>query len=260
MPDPRADIFAFMRGLKESPASKLDQADVDRGNALLDSLGAAKAGASAQGGGFWDNVAPAVPAAPTGEKSGHSIADFIGGFIGTHEGGLSMDPQDNGNWTGGHRGLGSLVGSKFGVTPGAVAMYRGVPVASITKADIANLTKEEAVAIGVKNYYQRPGFDKLPFNRVTLSIIDKGWGSGPGRAIKLLQRMLGLPESGSLDQQTVDAYTAFIARKGEEQAAREWAAVRERFDGSLGQPRFINGWNNRTRSFLPGTPWWKAWA
>jgi lysozyme family protein len=260
--DPRADIFAFMRGLKESPASKLEQADVDRGNALLDALGAAKAGATAQGGGFWDNVAPAVPAAPApgGPVPHKGIADFIEGFIGTHEGGLSMDPADNGNWTGGHRGLGSLVGSKFGVTPGAVAVYRGVAASSITKADIANLTKEEAVAIGVKNYYHAPGFDKLPFNRVTLSIIDKGWGSGPGRAIKLLQRLLGLPESGALDQRTVDAYAAYIARVGEEAAAREWAAVRERFDGSLGQPRFINGWNNRTRSFLPGTRWWRAWA
>lgn len=38
MTDPRADIFAFMRGLKP-----LAQADVDRANALLDALGAKRA-------------------------------------------------------------------------------------------------------------------------------------------------------------------------------------------------------------------------
>lgn len=258
MTDPRAEIFAHLRSLK---GSGLTQAEVDRTNALLDALGAQKQVASAQSGGWWDNTAPASPPASTGEKSGRRpIADFIGGYIDAHEGGLSMDPQDNGNWTGGHRGLGSLVGSKFGVTPGAVATYRGVPAGSITKADIANLTREEAIAIGVKNYYRGPGFDKLPWNRVTLSIIDKGWGSGPGRAIKLLKRMLGLPETTSLDQPTIDAYAAYIARVGEEAAAKRWAEIRIAFDTSLGQPRFINGWNNRTRSFLPGTPWWREWA
>lgn len=42
MTDPRADIFAFMRGLK---GSGLIQSEVDRGNALLDALGAQKQGA-----------------------------------------------------------------------------------------------------------------------------------------------------------------------------------------------------------------------
>lgn len=202
---------------------------------------------------------PVTPSAPAPARH-KTIADFIGGFISTHEGGLSMDPADNGNYTGGRRGVGNLVGSKFGVTPGAVAMYRGVPASSITRADIANLTREEAIAIGVKNYYEQPGLDKLPFNRVTLSIVDKGWGSGPGQAIKLMQRMVGVEADGKLGPATVAAYIAWLAGHSEEDAARAWADVRMRFDGSLGQPRFINGWNNRTRSFLPGTPWWSAWA
>lgn len=240
MTEPRADIFAFMRGLK---GSGLTQSEVDQGNALLDALGAEKA-------------AEAIPP-PAQHKT---IADFIGGFISTHEGGLSMDPQDNGNWTGGHRGQGQLVGSKYGVTPGAVAMFRGVPASSITKADIAGLTREEAIQIGVKNYYLAPGFDKLPWNRVTPSIVDKGWGSGPGQAIRLMQRMIGVNATGKIDPATIAAYAAFIAQHGEEAAARKWADVRIAFDTSLGQPRFINGWNNRTRSFLPGTQWWKDWA
>lgn len=248
------------RGFTAERITALNAAcDALRSPASAQSIGegvrdAAEAGAAL--GGLLSGAPQPTPA----PQSRKTIADFIGGFIHTHEGGLSMDPADNGNWTGGRRGAGALVGSKFGVTPGAIAMYRGVPASSITRADVANLTKEEAVAIGVRNYYERPGFDKLPWNRVTLSIVDKGWGSGPGQAIKLLQRMVGVPATAKIDGGTVAAYSAFIAQHGEEAAARKWADVRIAFDTSLGQPRFIKGWNNRTRSFLPGTPWWGQWA
>lgn len=189
-----------------------------------------------------------------------TVADFFGGFIDTHEGGLSLDPADNGNWTGARRNSGRLVGSKYGVTAAALAAYRGVNVSTIAAEDIATLTRDEAVALGVQNYYTKPGFDRLPWNRVTMSVVDKGWGSGPRQAIRLLQRMVGVADDGLLGPKTAEAYRKFIADNGEEQAARKWAEVRIAFDTSLNQPRFIRGWNNRTRSFLPGTPWWKAWA
>ncbi|RYC28946.1 hypothetical protein D3273_26555 [Lichenibacterium minor] len=32
-----------------------------------------------------------------------------------HEGGSSVDPRDPGNWTGGKRGRGKLVGTKYGI-------------------------------------------------------------------------------------------------------------------------------------------------
>ena len=184
---------------------------------------------------------------------------FIAGYIGDHEGVLSMRPSDNGNWTGGHRGVGVLVGSKFGVTAGALATYRGVSPRTITAADIANLDKVTAVDIGVKLYFLHPGFDKLPWNRVTASIVDKGWGSGTGRAIQLLQRLIGVTQDGVLGPNTITTYTQYLAAHGEEVAAQNWAKVRIAFDESLGQPEYIHGWNNRTNSFLPGTPWWKSW-
>lgn len=199
-----------------------------------------------------------VAGAPAAPKKG--ISDFIGGFIDAHEGGLSLDPADNGNWTGGKRNVGNLVGSKYGVTAGALAQYRGVAANSITKADIAGITRDLAVDIGVKLYYKAPHFDLLPWNRVTLSIVDKGWGSGPKQAIKLVQRMVGTADDGVLGPATAAAYNAWIDKLGEEAAARKWADVRIAFDTSLNQPKYINGWNNRTKSFLPGTSWWEEWA
>lgn len=189
-----------------------------------------------------------------------TIEEFIGGYIDAHEGGLSLDPDDNGNWTGMKKCKGSLVGSKFGVTSAALAGYRGVPVSSITRQDISNLSRKEAIDIGVALYYHKPKFDRLLFNRVTLSVIDKGWGSGPVWGIKLLQRMIGVPDDGKIGPQTIKTYEKFLSSVGEEEAARRFADRRIAFDTSLNQRKYINGWNNRTRSFLPGTKWWSEWG
>jgi len=196
---------------------------------------------------------------------------FIAGFIGDHEGGLSLHPADNGNWFDPlrykkglpqRRGLGTLVGSKFGITAYTLASYTGK--SNITAADIKAITFDMAVDIGVALYVTKPGFDKLLWNRVTASIIDKGWLSGPTTAVKMVQRMLGVTPDGQLGPKTADAYAKFIAIHGEEDAARLWCNVRTDFDHNLATNEgpndpdrvFLNGWNNRSRSFLPGTKWW----
>jgi len=182
--------------------------------------------------------------------------EFIAGFIGAHEGGLSLDRADNGNYASGKAGVGPLIGSKYGVTAQALAKHRGVSAASITAAQMAALTVDEAVDIGMSLYFEAPGFNQLPWNRITASIVDKAWGSGPKQAIKLMQRMIGVADDGVIGPVTIRAYADWL----EAEPAKQWADVRIAFDTSLNQPRFINGWNNRTRSFLPGTAWWKAWA
>lgn len=202
--------------------------------------------------------------------------DFIAGFIKAHEGGLSLHPADNGNWFDPvrfakgqpqRRNMGTLVGSKFGVTAYAVATYRRVK--AVTAADIAALTMDEAVNIGVYLYFEAPRFDALPWDRALASIVDKGWGSGPGTAIGLMQRMIGATPDGRIgDLETVPKYRAWRQARSEEQAAIEWAAVREAFDAKIASNEgpndpdkaFIKGWNNRTDSFLPGKPWWAAFA
>jgi lysozyme family protein len=206
------------------------------------------------------SVAPAVGASMTPRS-------FIAGFIDAHEGGLSLDPKDNGNWfdvavyrAGGRQraGVGRLIGSKFGVTAAAIALYRGTT--AITPGIMAALTRAEAIDIGVELYFARPGFGLLPWNRVTASILDKAWGSGQETAVKLVQRMLGVADDGALGPVTAAAYRDWLARLGEEAASRVWANVRLAFDKSLNQSRYLKGWNNRTLSMLPGTAWWRKWS
>jgi lysozyme family protein len=198
----------------------------------------------------WPEVSAKPPAASK------TIADFIGGFI---------DAHDSGNWTSGTIGVGNLVGSKYGVTAAALAEYRGVTAASITAPAMAALTRDEAVNVGVKLFYQKPGFDKLVMNRVTLSIIDFGWGAHPRQATKEIQRLIGVADDGVSGPATAAAYAAWITRLGEEAAAKTWGAARNAYYDLIitrkpVKAKYRKGWRNRTAHFLPGGAWWAEWA
>lgn len=199
---------------------------------------------------------------------------FIAGSIGSHEGVLSLHPADNGNWFDPkryaakqpqRRNLGKLVGSKFGITAYALADFKGYK--DVTKEMIAGITFDLAVDIGVANYYEKTGLQNLSWNRVTASVLDKAWLSGPVRAILMVQELVGAGTDGKIskDGETARKFDAMIAKYGEEKVAQLWADKRIAFDTYLASnqgpndpdKKFLNGWNNRTRSFLPGTKWWK---
>lgn len=179
----------------------------------------------------------------------------------------SMDPVDNGNWTGGKQGVGALVGSNHGVTAAALAAHRGVKPYDITRAIMASLTLDEAADIALALYYKRPKLDMLPWNRVTASIFDMGWGTGPAQAIKLLQRLIGTDDDGRMGPATAAAYRRFVETQGEDFAAGAWWLTRNNFYDQiiLSRPansRYENGWKNRSRYFTPGDGegWWKGFV
>ena len=68
-----------------------------------------------------------------------------------HEGGLSLDPNDRGNWTSGKIGRGQLRGTKYGVS----AM-------SYPDRDIANLTLDDVQAIYAAAVWTPAGWSGLP--------------------------------------------------------------------------------------------------
>lgn len=162
----------------------------------------------------------------------------------------SMDPDDKGNW---HRGL--LVGSKYGVTGDALAAYRGRPVSVV---DMSKLTEDEAIALGVKRYYQTNGIDLLPWDEVIASVVDFGFNTGSGRAVEVLQKLIGAGVDGNAGDKTRKAYEAWRCKHTPESAMKAWTAARIAKYQSFNNPKYIKGWTNRANSFLPGTPWWKA--
>ena len=116
-----------------------------------------------------------------------SPGDFARNYIFRWEDGKQSDPNkthslrtdDAQNYTGGRIGVGALVGSNHGTGSIALATYRGVPVASITREVMHALTIDEAAAIALRLYYDDPNLDLLPWSALMASVMDFGWGAGP---------------------------------------------------------------------------------
>lgn len=96
-----------------------------------------------------------------------------------HEGGLSLDRGDRGNWTSGKIGVGRLEGTKYGVSAMAYP-----------DLDIRRLTLAQAAAIYARDYWTPAGCDTL-FPGVDLCVFDTAVNSGPSRAIKILRQVVG---------------------------------------------------------------------
>lgn len=105
-----------------------------------------------------------TPVTPTNDNWGRSIA-----FVLKHEGGLSSDPNDPGNYRDG-----VFVGTKYGIS---AAAHPGV--------DIVNLTEEEAKRIYFESYWKSSGANSLPWP-LCLAVFDQAVNGGVASAKKIL--------------------------------------------------------------------------
>lgn len=101
-----------------------------------------------------------------------------------HEGGLSLNPKDRGNWTSGVIGVGELKGTKYGVS----AM-------SYPHLDIKSLTLEDAKNIFRRDFWDRVHGDEL-HDGVAFQLFDFAINSGIGNAIRGLQRAVRVAQDG----------------------------------------------------------------
>jgi lysozyme family protein len=107
------------------------------------------------------------------------------------EGGLSLDPNDRGNWTGGAVGSGQLKGTKYGVSAMAYP-----------NEDIANLTIDRAKLLFKQDYWDRVSGDDIPAV-IAFGMFDAAVNEGVGGSIKLVQKALGVTVDGVLGPQTL---------------------------------------------------------
>jgi lysozyme family protein len=112
------------------------------------------------------------------------------------EGGYVNHPSDPGGPT------------NFGITLGD---YRKYVKADASAADIRAMDVEEAKAIYRAKYWGAMRGDELPAG-VDYCVFDYAVNSGTGRAPKVLQRVLGIPVTGWMDDATVAAARAREAR------------------------------------------------
>lgn len=106
------------------------------------------------------------------------------------EGGLSMDPTDKGNWTGGHVNVGVLKGTKFGIS-----------AAAYPNEDIANLSLDRAKLLAKRDYWDQFTGDSLP-GVIAFGLFDCGYNEGVTEATRLAQKALGISVDGLYGQAT----------------------------------------------------------
>lgn len=157
------------------------------------------------------------------------MADFspvIQSYILASEGGYVDHPKDPGGAT------------NMGITHKTLAAWRG---RSVTKEDVRRLTQAEALAIYEAQYWRAIGADRLPAG-LDYAVADYAINSGPSRAVKDLQRVLGVAADGIVGVQTLAALGKYSTiRLIEALCARRAAFVR----GLPTYKEFGRGWESR---------------
>lgn len=130
------------------------------------------------------------------------MADFLTAHNRTvkFEGGYQCDPDDNGNWTGSRKGIGRLIGTKYGITASVLAAYMKKEP---TVDDMKNLDPDVARMIYLRNYWSPIRGNEIRNQDEANTIYDSAVNMGVGTAIILAQRTLGLHETGIMDQVTL---------------------------------------------------------
>lgn len=186
------------------------------------------------------------------------------------EGEWQAMPEDSGNWVNCPDGR-KLIGTMRGVTPAAYAAFHGISPCSLTPEKMkAEITLAVAAAIGLLNYYDRPGFDDLEWSPLVWIAVDIGWGSGPARGIKMLQSLVGANPDGQIGPQTQAAYAHYIHEHEIGPACDALSALRRQFYLDISEPgsknhKFRRGWLRRADYYTTAgngepDPWWPLWA
>lgn len=118
----------------------------------------------------------------------------------SHEGGYADHPSDPGGAT------------NMGITRKTLARWRGIaPWWALDKAEVKALGRDEAAAIYKALYWERVKAASLPPG-LDLAVFDYAVNSGPERAVKTLQALVGVTQDGFVGPLTLGAVTQRDAR------------------------------------------------
>lgn len=155
-------------------------------------------------------------------------------FILKHEGGFQNDPEDTGNWTGRAVNSGELRGTNMGIS-----------AASYPNEDIKNLTRERAIALYRRDFWDKCRCGELP-DGMDLLVFDAAVNQGQALAARMLQKAVRTKADGIIGPTTITVTTA--AGK----AGIVAYAARRMYQYGL-HPKFAhfgNGWSQRLMECL----------
>ena len=151
------------------------------------------------------------------------------------EGGFQDDPRDNGNkLPDGRKGCTNL-----GVTQAAWETYVGHKVST---ADMKALTPEKVASFYKRRYWDAVHGDDLP-NGIDYLAFDFAINAGVGRAIKILQTVVGVSADGAIGPKTLQAVKAINSKE----LINKYTNAKEVFYRGLSSfPIYGKGWLART--------------
>lgn len=154
------------------------------------------------------------------------------------EGGYVLDSADNGGPT------------NFGITAGTLGIYRNLGRPA-TRKEVRELTEVEARQIYTEKYVNEPRFSLINNGALREFLIDFGVNSGPARAIKFLQQLVGVTVDGVMGPITANAANALPHVPLRLRMLAKRAIFLLRFIGNdRKQAKFAKGWGNRLEEFI----------
>lgn len=141
--------------------------------------------------------------------------------------GFVNDPHDPGGMT------------NLGVTRKTWQDFTGKPA---TEADMRALTSAKVEPLYRARYWDKIAGDKLG-DALGLMVFDFAVNAGPGRAAKMLQRLVGAVEDGQIGRGTLQAVQSYSMRKGIDTLIEAYADARRDYYRALPTFwRFGKGW------------------
>lgn len=153
------------------------------------------------------------------------------------EGGFVDNPFDNGGPT------------NMGITHKVLAQWRGV--AAVTKGEVKNLSKSEAIDIFQDRYWKRIRGKSMPAP-IDLIVMDGAVNHGVPNMGRMLQQCLGVEADGRIGTDTIAALAARTARPDEllNLVVEIAEARKSRYVNHEDAAHFLNGWRNRLNDVM----------
>ena len=156
-------------------------------------------------------------------------------FVLAREGNYVDHPSDRGGRT--DKGITQRVYSKFRKEAG------------LSDRHVKDITTDEVTAIYRLKYWNQAKCGLLP-QPLDLYTFDAAVNHGPARAVRLLQRALGVEDDGLLGPRTIEALHEEIAAGQLAELCRNFLAIRQDFyddivENDPSQAVFADGWANR---------------
>jgi lysozyme family protein len=136
------------------------------------------------------------------------MADFEKAYQRTQifEKGYQCHEDDNGNWTGGKKGIGFLVGTIDGITANEVMQYLGhVP----TVQEVKNFSESARKSIYEKKYWDKSRLNEIKDQHIANLIYDENVNAGNGRIVSA-QKAAGLTITGTMNDETINYFNTLV--------------------------------------------------